>query len=81
VTGDLRAGDVAFDAPWQARAFAVGEGVLAATGLDREELRQRLIAAVAEAPARPYWDSWLLALERLLVDHGVVTADELAPSG
>ena len=58
-----------FDEPWQARAFALAQGVLEATGLEREEFRSRLVAAIAEDRARPYWTSWVVALERLVTDH------------
>jgi nitrile hydratase accessory protein len=61
-----------FDEPWQARAFALAQNVLETAHLDREEFRARLIAAIAEASDRPYWESWLVALERLVSDHNLV---------
>lgn len=66
-----------FDAPWQARAFALARGVVDSEGLHWDAFRDRLKAAVAEAPERPYWESWLAALERLAVDQGLVTPGEL----
>ena len=69
-------GEVVFDAPWQARVFGLAAAVVETRfGGNREPFRQRLIAAIADDPERPYWDSWAAALEEL------VTADGLLPSG
>ena len=69
-------GELVFDAPWQARVFGLAAAVVETRfGGDREPFRQRLIAAIAAAPERPYWDSWAVALEEL------VTADGLLPPG
>ena len=66
-------GELAFDAPWQGRVFGLAIAVTEQAGLPWEEFRQRLIAAVAEAPERPYWESWLVALERLAERLSVTT--------
>ena len=68
-----RNGELAFDAPWEGRVFGLALAVTEHAGLPWEEFRQRLIAAVAEAPARPYWESWLAALEALVRDHELVS--------
>ena len=52
-----------FDEPWQARLCALTQGVIENGVIDREEFRQGLIAAIGEAPERPYWESWLVAFE------------------
>jgi nitrile hydratase accessory protein len=65
--------EVAFEEPWQARAFATAVAVVEERGLDWDVFRQRLVAAVAAAPDRPYWESWVAALEDL--------ADALATTG
>ena len=62
-------GELVFDAPWQGRAFALAIGVVDALGLDWEEFRGRLIAAIDAEPERPYYESWLAALERLVADR------------
>lgn len=54
-----------FDEPWQARAFALAEALIEDDVIDREHFRQRLIAAIAHEPDRPYWESWLAALEEI----------------
>jgi hypothetical protein len=71
-----RNGELAFDEPWQARAFAVGQAVVEACFAgDREPFRRLLIAAIAAEPERPYWDSWAVALEQLVVRAGLVEAE------
>lgn len=79
-----RNGELAFDAPWQARTFGLA-AALVETRFDHdwEPFRQQLIAAIASDQARPYWESWTAALEELLVTSGLVSADDLeqlAPS-
>lgn len=97
-TSDVRAAteppgedDVAFEAPWQARAFAL------TVALRREDdfpwaSFQRLLsdeladdsegdvetAAAAEAVESAYYRAWLSAFERLLLEEDVITDDELA---
>lgn len=62
-----RNGELAFDAPWQGRVFALADAVVAqAFGGDREPFRQELIKAIAAEPDRPYWESWTAALEALV---------------
>jgi hypothetical protein len=73
-----RNGDLAFDEPWQARAFGLAQAVVETRfGGDREPFRQRLIAAIAAEPDRPYWESWAAALEDLVVAAGLVAPDEV----
>ena len=40
-----------------------------------EDFRQRLIERVAEAPDRPYWQSWAAALEDALSDACAIDAE------
>jgi hypothetical protein len=62
-----RNGELAFDAPWQSRVFALAAAVIdTAFGGDREPFRQQLIKAIAAEPDRPYWESWTTALEALV---------------
>ncbi len=58
--------DEAFTEPWQARAFAMA--VVAAERLEVEwdVFRDRLKARIAEQPGRPYYESWMDALEQLV---------------
>lgn len=58
-------GELAFDAPWERRLFGVTMA-LAERVFSYEDFRHRLIRRVAEAPDRPYWQSWAAALEDAL---------------
>jgi nitrile hydratase accessory protein len=75
-----------FEEPWQARAFAVavqlterGEG-----DLPWETFQERLVEEIeaagedVEGTEAAYYEQWLRALERLLVEEGFVDEDELA---
>lgn len=82
MTGDAapprRNGELVFAAPWEGRAFGMALAVVQGLGLPWMEFQQRLIAAIAAAPDAPYYEAWTAALERLVVDHGVCSAEELA---
>ena len=60
-----RDGDEPFTEPWQARAFAMAVVAAERMGVDWDEFRDRLKAAIAERPDQPYYEGWLDALEDL----------------
>ena len=62
-------GDVVFYEPWQGRTVALALETVRGLDVPWEEFRQRLIAAIADDPTRPYYNSWLLALEQLVIEH------------
>ena len=68
-------GEFVFDAPWQGRAVALAVVLVDGLGVPWDEFRQRLIAAIADDPQRPYYESWAAALESFTIDH------ELADGG
>ena len=70
-------GELVFDAPWQGRVLGMALAVVQERGLDWDEFRQRLIAAIDAVPARPYYESWTEALTDLVVDLGVAGAGEV----
>jgi hypothetical protein len=70
-------GEPVFDEPWQGRAVAVAVETVAGLGLSWEDFRRRLISAISDDPIRHYYESWLIALEALVADHELVTADDL----
>lgn len=73
-----RNGELAFDAPWQARAFGLAAAVVQTRFADDwEPFRTRLIAAIAADGGRPYWQSWTAALEDLLVSADLVRPADL----
>ena len=73
-----------FAEPWQAQAFAVVVQLTESGVLTREEWAERLGAALKEAEAhgeydtgQRYYDHWLTALERLVVEKHLAGTDEL----
>jgi len=60
-----------FEAPWQARAFALGVTTVEGLGLPWTAFQRHLAAAIAADPDRPYYESWVTALEALVAEHGV----------
>ncbi len=72
-----RNGELVFDAPWQGRAFGMAVGVVERLGLPWKAFQERLIAEIAARPEAPYYDCWIAALERLLLDYGAATTEEV----
>ena len=70
-------GALVFEAPWQGRVFGVALAVVDDLGLDWDAFRDRLIAAIGEDPERAYYESWAIALERLVLDVGVIAPGEV----
>jgi hypothetical protein len=72
-----RNGELIFQAVWQSRAFGLCVAIVETCfDGDREPFRQRLIATIAAEPDRPYWDSWTIALQQLVLEVGLL--DELS---
>jgi nitrile hydratase accessory protein len=71
-------GELVFAAPWEGRALAMAIGVVQALGLTWDEFRLHLIGQIAGNSTCTYYESWLAALEDLLVERGPVSAEELA---
>src|SRR5688572_17800786 len=74
-------GELVFWAPSHARVFGVVEAINERQYCDRQELRQRLIAALGtlDGPVEPgrYYELWLATLERLLLDEGLISQAEI----
>ena len=69
-------GELVFAAPWEGRAVAMALGLVERLGCGWEEFRRRLIAQIAAEPERPYYESWLAALESLAAEHGLVVPEQ-----
>jgi nitrile hydratase accessory protein len=69
-----RNGELVFEAPWEGRAFAMAIAAVDRLGLDWEDFRRQLIAAIEAKPDRSYYDSWVVALEALLAEQGIVSS-------
>jgi hypothetical protein len=83
VDGGLGSGTVAalvdepFTEPWQARAVALAVEAVESTGSTWDDFRAELIAAIDTDPERPYFESWLIALESFTVAEATASEDEL----
>jgi hypothetical protein len=62
-------GELAFDEPWQGRALGMAIALVEALGVEWDDFRRQLIAAIDAEPDRPYWDSWATALEVFVAEH------------
>lgn len=58
-------GELVFSAPWERRVFGMTMA-LTQSVMSYEDFRQQLITRVSDAPHRPYWESWAIALEDTL---------------
>ncbi len=68
-------GEPVFAEPWEGRAYGLALNLIERRGLPWEAFRRRLIEAIAESTDRPYFESWVIALERLAATTGVTTDD------
>ncbi len=72
-----------FAEPWQARAFAVVVKLCQDGHAEWDEFQRRLIAEIGAADAAGddatgYYEHWLAACERLLVERGLAAPGDLA---
>ena len=65
-----------FAEPWEAQAFAMAVKLNEAGVFDWSEWAETLGAELKAHPDRPYYESWLAALERLVLAKGVLTEQE-----
>jgi len=81
MTGDAalprQNGELVFDAPWQGRVLGMALALVEQCGIDWDEFRTRLIAAIDADPKRPYYESWTAALTDLVIDLDFAGADEV----
>ncbi|HEX9244830.1 MAG TPA: nitrile hydratase accessory protein [bacterium] len=78
-----RNGELVFQAPWEGRAFGLAVALGDEGLFPWEAFRTRLIAAIAASDGRPegerlaYYESWLGALQKFLVERGILTTAEI----
>ena len=70
-------GELVFDAPWQGRVLGMALALVEQRGLEWDDFRERLIAAIDADPTRPYYESWTAALTDLVIHLGVASAGEV----
>jgi nitrile hydratase accessory protein len=72
-----RNGELVFDAPWESRAFGLAVALHERGAFEWPEFQSRLAEAVAHSGDGPYYRSWVAALERLLLDKGLLERGQL----
>jgi nitrile hydratase accessory protein len=80
-----RNGEPVFNEPWESRVFGAAVALCERGLFEWDEFRERLIAEVAaadagrDASAQPslYYERFLSALERLLIDKGICAKEEI----
>ena len=65
-----------FAEPWEAEAFAMAVKLNEAGIFGWSEWAETLGAELHAEPQRPYYESWLAALERLVEVKGLMSASE-----
>lgn len=74
-----KSGEMVFHDDWERRAFAIAVLLAEQGKFEWREFQQQLIASIADAersdplnPDRGYYESWLVSLESLLRDRGLL---------
>jgi nitrile hydratase accessory protein len=75
-------GELVFAEPWESRAFGLALALEATGAFEWETFRQELIAAIAQrerSSGEPwsYYGCWVTALERVMVNAGVIDEHEV----
>jgi nitrile hydratase accessory protein len=71
-------GEPVFDEPWEGRAYGLALDLVERCGLPWSAFRDLLITAITECQPRPYYESWIVALERLTARLDLVDDADLA---
>jgi nitrile hydratase accessory protein len=81
-----RNGEPVFNEPWESRIFGAAVALCERGLFEWDEFRERLIAEIAAADAKAdaaehvrstYYEHFLSALERLLIDKGICAKEEI----
>lgn len=72
-----RNGELVFEELWQGRAFGLAVALHEQGLYAWDEFRGRLIDAIAEDEQDVYYERWLAAFERLLLERGLLSAAEI----
>jgi nitrile hydratase accessory protein len=81
-----RNGEPVFNEPWESRIFGAAVALCERGLFEWDEFRERLIAESASAdaernastqPSSTYYERFLSALERLLIDKGICAKEEI----
>jgi len=69
-------GELVFQAPWEGRAFGMAVVMHDKGAYQWDDFRDRLVEHISDV-SRPYYESWLRALESLLLAEGMIEPEEL----
>lgn len=76
-----RNGEPLFNQPWESRIFGIAVTLCERGVYDWDEFRERLIAEITAAEQRSdastYYERFLAALERLMLDKGICLAADI----
>ena len=76
-----RNGELVFNRPWEGRAFGMAVALRSSRPYPWRAFQDRLEGEIAAAgpsdDGSRYYERWVAAFERLLVDEGLVGAEEL----
>ena len=73
-------GELVFEAPWEGRAFGMAVALNENGEYEWSEFQSLLAAEIANAESSDsstYYERWLVSLEKLLLDKGMLEAKEL----
>jgi nitrile hydratase accessory protein len=76
-----RNGELVFEAPWESRAFGLAVALQERGVYEWGDFSERLAAEIAAREpddGSGYYERWLAAFERVLLERGVVTEAEIA---
>lgn len=71
------AGELVFAAPWEARVFALTQQLAEVGAVSRTDWTNALSLEIAGGEDEDYYSCWLAALEGVLVEHSLLSRDEL----
>ncbi len=75
-------GELVFAAPWEGRAFGIAVALSELGRYEWREFSNRLAQEIARSNKddtdSPYYERWLASLERIAIEKGYITANELA---
>ena len=80
MTPPRRNGELVFEAPWQSRAFGLAVALYEHGAYDWDSFRGGLVQEIrGHEPddGGRYYEHWLAAFERLLIERALVTPEEV----
>ena len=70
-------GELVFKAPWEGRIFGLAVAMSERGSYPWSAFSSHLAEEIASAPEAEYYQSWLAAFEKLLLESGVLSAGEM----